>query len=91
MVDQVNDSEKSALNSNHDSVTDGLNEELDSYKAFLSKMDKSKQFADSDMKKLLTMPFKLAKRTEKPEPKHGQQEWDTFTKLYGRLHSDFEN
>ena len=30
------------------------------------------------------MPFYLAKRTELPEPKRGQMEYDLFTDLYGR-------
>lgn len=91
MVDTVNDQEKEALNSCHDSVADSLNNDLESYKDHLSKIDSNKQFASSDMKKMLTMPFKLSKRSELPEPKYGQKEWDVFTKLYGRLHNDFED
>ena len=37
----------------------------------------------SDRKKLLALPFYLAKRTECPEPRRGQFEYDLFKELTG--------
>lgn len=37
----------------------------------------------SDRKKMLALPFYLAKRAEKPKPSPGQKEWDLFEKIYG--------
>lgn len=37
----------------------------------------------SDKKKLLSLPFYLAKRSEKPEPRQGQAEYDLFKELTG--------
>jgi len=38
----------------------------------------------SDRKKLLALPFYLAKRQQKPEPRRGQPEFDLFKELTGR-------
>jgi hypothetical protein len=37
----------------------------------------------SDRKKLLSLPFYMSKRAEKPTPKKGQKEWDLFKEMYG--------
>ncbi len=37
----------------------------------------------SDKKKLLSLPFFLAKRQQLPEPRRGQAEFNLFTKLSG--------
>lgn len=37
-----------------------------------------KEYEPSDRKKLLALPFLLAKRHELPEPKRGQKEWVLF-------------
>ena len=37
----------------------------------------------SDRKKLLALPFYMAKRSECPEPRRGQFEWDLFKELTG--------
>lgn len=39
---------------------------------------------DSDRKKLLALPFYLAKRSEMAEPRRGQLEFDLFTELTGK-------
>lgn len=39
--------------------------------------------APSDRKKLLALPFFMAKRSQKPEPKRGQLEWDLYREIYG--------
>lgn len=38
----------------------------------------------SDRKKLLALPFYLAKRAEQPEPRMGQKEFDLFKELTGK-------
>lgn len=45
----------------------------------------------SDKKKLLSLPFYLSKRSELPEPKTGQKEWDLFQKMYGSPYNQYEN
>jgi hypothetical protein len=47
---------------------------MDEYKREINKHN----FAGSDRKKMLAMPFALSKRTELPEPKKGQDEWEIF-------------
>ena len=37
----------------------------------------------TDRKKMLALPFHLAKRQELPKPKRGQPEWALFEKIYG--------
>lgn len=38
----------------------------------------------SDRKKLLALPFFLSKRTQQPDPRRGQPEFDLFTQLTGQ-------
>ena len=40
--------------------------------------------AESDRKKILSLPIYLAKRTQNPEPKRGQKEFDFFTNFTGK-------
>lgn len=40
--------------------------------------------AESDRKKILALPIYLAKRTQTPEPKRGQKEFDFFTSFTGK-------
>ena len=47
-------------------------------------MDQKNEFNPSDKKKLLALPFLLAKRSALPEPRYGQKEWSLFEKMYGR-------
>ena len=42
----------------------------------------------SDRKKLLALPFYMAKRSECPEPRRGQFEWDLFKELTGSNWND---
>jgi len=91
LVDEINDSEKPTPPPTHDSVVSSLNEQLDAYKAVMDKIGKKQQILDSDLKKLLSLPFFLSKRQELPEPKLGQKEWDLFTKMHNSLYNDYEN
>jgi hypothetical protein len=49
---------------------------------FKAKVD-SIEMSPSDRKKLLALPFFLAKRSQLPEPRRGQAEFDLFTRLSG--------
>jgi hypothetical protein len=57
---------------------------MEDYKATLMKINEGLEFEPSDMKKMLSMPFLLAKRRELPEPRPGQKEWELFQSLYGK-------
>lgn len=45
----------------------------------------------SDRKKLLSLPFYMAKRSELPEPRRGQFEFKLFEETYGMGWHDDEN
>lgn len=53
---------------------------LDAYKEHVNTMG----LGTSDRKKLLALPFYLAKRQEAPEPKRGQHEMELFEKMFGQ-------
>lgn len=58
-----------------------LNEALAEYKASVEQLG---EFHSSDRKKLLSLPFLLAKRAELPEPRKTQHdELNLFKELYG--------
>lgn len=42
------------------------------------------EFASSDRKKLLAMPFYMTKRKEKPEPKRGTWQYELFREITGK-------
>jgi len=52
---------------------------LDDYKREIGRHN----FAASDRKKMLAMPFALRKRVQLPEPKKGQHEWEMFSEWAG--------
>jgi hypothetical protein len=66
---------------------DLLEEGLASYYEIIN----STELAPSDRKKLLSLPFFLAKRTEMPEPKKGMKEYDLFKEMTGHNWDDFKN
>jgi hypothetical protein len=57
----------------------GLKDSLQNYKDEVAK----RNITATDRKKLLSMPFYMMKRSEKPEPKKGQSEWGLFKEMYG--------
>lgn len=61
-----------------------LEKQLEAYKQSLDKSANGKEFFPSDRKKMLSLPFYLAKRVELPAPKKGQKEWDLFREIYGK-------
>ena len=65
--------------SSYQELEDQLAEGLANYKATVSGMG----LYPSDKKKLLALPFYLAKRSEVPEPRQGQFEYDLFKEITG--------
>jgi hypothetical protein len=51
---------------------------------------KNHTFMPSDRKKMLALPFHLSKRSELPEPKKGQKEWELFNSLFDEEWDNFE-
>jgi hypothetical protein len=58
---------------------DQLKSALAAYKQEVDKMSLTR----SDRSKMLALPFFCARRTQGPEPKKGQWQWDLFTELSG--------
>ena len=61
-------------------VDDQIAEKLANYKQTVTGMP----LFSSDRKKLLALPFYLAKRQDTPEPRRGQFEYDLFKELTGK-------
>jgi len=57
---------------------------MEDYKAAIMNIDSELTMETSDMKKMLSLPFLMAKRHELPEPKPGQKEWAIFKELHGK-------
>ena len=66
--------------SSYEELQEQLHKTLADYKAEVEKLS----LYPSDKKKLLALPFALAKRQENPEPKEGQAAYDLFTELTGK-------
>lgn len=64
----------------HEELVAATNKKLDDYKKVVNEMGLN----PSDRKKLLALPFYMAKRRELPEPKKGQKEYHIFNELYGQ-------
>ena len=62
-------------------------ERLATFKDTVSTME----LHDSNRKKLLALPFALARRTQTPEPKRGQWQWDFFRELHGKSWDQFDS
>jgi hypothetical protein len=68
----------STINS-YEHLLEELQGALREYREKVDKIDMN----PSDKKKILSLPFFLAKRQQLPEPRRGQSEFDLFTKLTG--------
>ena len=91
LVDQANDTPFKPLPpTSFDSSIDNLYECMEDYKAAMSAIDNDLTLETSDMKKMLSLPFLMAKRHELPEPKAGQKEWSIFSDLYGKTWDHYE-
>ena len=71
--------------SSYDQLKDDASQALLNYRDVVDKLP----LQPSDRKKLLAMPFAMAKRAELPIPRRGQSEYELFTELTGQdWHSD---
>ena len=86
LINQVRPEDKPGFSSYQD-LEDNLQQALSDYKASVEKLG----LYPSDKKKLLSLPFYLAKRSENPEPKRGQPEYELFKELYGEDYHAFSN
>jgi len=68
LVDLINDREKPAGPQNFEKSVEALHKSLEEYRASVDNTN-GKQYNPSDRKKLLSLPFLLARRAEKPSPK----------------------
>jgi len=78
VINKVNPEDIPGLSS-YDEVEQKLQEHLTAYKAAVEKLN----LYPSDKKKMLSLPFFLAKRKEKPEIRNGQSYMDLFEELTG--------
>lgn len=85
LVDKANDAEKPLPPASFDDLIKDLHTNLENYRQAVDDMGGNQRvLKSSDRKKMLALPFYLAKRGELPEPKRGQKEWTLFKTLYGK-------
>lgn len=70
LVDQINDRQKPLPPQNFEKSVEALHNVLEQYRASVDNTN-GKQYNPSDRKKLLSLPFLLDRRAEKPSPKEG--------------------
>ena len=90
LCDRANDAPRPNAPVSFDKVIENVRTSLEEYEQVVDNLFPGKVLETSDRKKLLALPFLLAKRHELPEPKRGQKEWDLFTKLYGKNWDHYE-
>jgi hypothetical protein len=88
LVDEVNDNEKPLPGQSFEKELETLGNNMAAYKRALE--NHKNEFAASDKKKMLSLPFFMVKRAELPEPKQGQKEWTLFNELYGNSWDKFD-
>lgn len=89
LVDKVNDSSKPLPEPTFDKLLESIHQSMDEYKQAVDN-NQGREFNPSDRKRLLSLPFFLAKRSEMPEPKKGQKEWAIFKDMYGKEWDHFD-
>jgi len=62
---------------------------MEKYKAAIDNTE-GRHLYPSDRKRLLGLPFLMAKRSERPAPKKGQKEWDLFYEMFGNEYDKFD-
>ena len=77
IIDRV-EGNPSTVNS-YEHLLEELQVALQEYREKVDEIDMN----PSDKKKILSLPFFLAKRQQLPEPRRGQNEFDLFTALAG--------
>lgn len=89
LINEANDAQKPLPPQNYDQLVLNVQKNLDQYKALIESSKHS--YYPSDKKKLLGLPFQMAKRSEVPEPKRGQKEWALFTEIYEKEWDHYDN
>jgi hypothetical protein len=83
LVNAANDAAKPDGPGSFETAVQELQATLSEYQQSVDDYGGAKVFHSSDRKKLLSLPFYMSKRAEKPVPKVGQKEWDMFKEIYG--------
>lgn len=91
LCDKANDASKPSGPVSFDKAVENMREGMDAYRNMVDNMYPGKVYEPSDRKKLLALPFLLHKRSENPEPKYGQKEYDLFKKIYGKDWNHYQN
>ena len=78
LINKLNPEDIPGVGSNQE-LKDSIADALSDYKAAIDKLN----LYPSDRKKLLALPFYLAKRSEAPEPRRGQAAFKLFEELSG--------
>jgi len=90
LCDRANDAPRPNAPASFDKVIENVRNSLDNYERAVDNLYPGKVYEASDRKKLLALPFLLAKKVELPEPKRGQKEYDLFRELYGKNWDHYE-
>lgn len=90
LVNKINDSEKPLPAQSFDKLVEGINDQMNSYRSDIDSNANGLTYNPSDRKKLLGLPFLMSKRSEVPEPKKGQKEWDIFYAMFDLEWNHFE-
>jgi hypothetical protein len=89
LINEVNDKPKPLPPQNFDQLVLEVQKSFDDYKSLIE--SNKHTYYPSDKKKLLALPFQMAKLQELPEPKRGQKEWTLFTELFDKEWDHFDN
>lgn len=76
LVNEVNDVKRYG---SHEEMLANMEKNMLEFRENVDKMS----LQSSDRKKLLALPFYMSKRSELPEPKRGQLEWNLYREIYG--------
>lgn len=78
--------------SSFDEAISDTHSKLDTFKSAVEGLETNgMNMKSSDKKKLLALPFYLAKRQELPVPKYGQKEYELFKEMYGLDYNYFQD
>lgn len=90
-MDKANDRPQPEGPGSFDNYLVELHKTLLTHKAAVENFGNGLEMNPSDKKKLLALPFYLAKRRELPAPKAGQKEYALFTELTGNDWHKYDN
>lgn len=89
LLNKANDAPKPLPPHSFDQLVENLQNSMIRYR---NSIDGNKhEFFGSDRKKMLALPFLMARQAELPEPKKGQKEWEIFADLYGKQWDEYKD